>query len=80
MPSGEADDRRPVAAGSSTRTGRAAGPFHIAASREQTIRDAAPHYEENMKVFDELCLVRALTDEQIAAMRDPRLVGTSRPR
>ena len=30
------------------------------------------HYEENMKMFGELRLVRALTDEQIAAMRDPR--------
>jgi hypothetical protein len=50
--------------------------FHIASSREQAIREAAPHYEENMKMFGELRLVRALTDEQIAAMRDPRLVGT----
>jgi hypothetical protein len=52
--------------------------FHIASSREQAIREAAPHYEENMKMFDELRLVRALTDEQIAAMRDPRLVGSVR--
>jgi hypothetical protein len=29
-----------------------------------------------MKMFGELRLVRALTDEQIAAMRDPRLAGT----
>jgi hypothetical protein len=50
--------------------------FHIAASREQAIREAAPHYEENMKMFGELRPVRALTDEQIAAMRDPKLVGT----
>jgi alkanesulfonate monooxygenase SsuD/methylene tetrahydromethanopterin reductase-like flavin-dependent oxidoreductase (luciferase family) len=50
--------------------------FHIAPSREQAIREAAPHYEENMKMFGELRLVRALTDEQIAAMRDPRRVGT----
>jgi alkanesulfonate monooxygenase SsuD/methylene tetrahydromethanopterin reductase-like flavin-dependent oxidoreductase (luciferase family) len=50
--------------------------FHIASSREQAIREAAPHYEENMKMFGELRLVRALTDEQIAAMRDPKLVGT----
>ena len=50
--------------------------FHIAPSREQAIREAAPHYEENMKMFGELRLVRALTDEQIAAMRDPRLAGT----
>jgi alkanesulfonate monooxygenase SsuD/methylene tetrahydromethanopterin reductase-like flavin-dependent oxidoreductase (luciferase family) len=52
--------------------------FHIAASREQAIREAAPHYEENMKMFGELRLVRALSDEQIAAMRDPRLAGTIR--
>jgi len=29
-----------------------------------------------MKMFGELRLVRALTDEQIAAMRDPRLADT----
>jgi hypothetical protein len=50
--------------------------FHMASSREQAIREAAPHYAENMKMFGELRLVRALTDEQIAAMRDPRLIGT----
>ena len=50
--------------------------FHISSSREQAMREAAPHYEENMKMFGELRLVRALTDEQIAAMRDPRLAGT----
>src|SRR5438105_11778537 len=33
--------------------------FHIAPSREQAIREAAPHYEENMKMFGELRLVRA---------------------
>ena len=49
--------------------------FHIASSREQAIREAAPHYEENMKMFGELRLVRALTDEQIAAMRDPALAA-----
>ena len=52
--------------------------FHIASSREQAIREAAPHYEENMKMFGELRLVRALTDEQIAAMRDPRLAATTK--
>src|SRR5438477_854585 len=36
--------------------------FHISSSREQAIREAAPHYEENMKMFGELRLVRALTD------------------
>ena len=52
--------------------------FHIASNREQAIREAAPHYEENMKMFGELRLVRALTDEQIAAMRDPRLAATAK--
>ena len=45
--------------------------FHIAESREAAMRAAATAYEENMKMFGELRLVRALTDEQIAAMRDP---------
>ena len=40
------------------------------------MREAAKHYEENMKMFGELRLVRALSDEQIAAMRDPALAGT----
>jgi hypothetical protein len=52
--------------------------FHISSSREQAMRGAAPYYEENMKMFGELRLVRALDDELIAAMRDPRLVGTVR--
>ena len=46
--------------------------FHIAKNREEGMREAAKHYEENMKMFGELRLVRALSDEQIAAMRDPR--------
>jgi len=55
--------------------------FHIAKSREDGIREAAKHYEENMKMFGELRLVRALSDEQIAAMRDPKLaVNTKLPR
>ncbi|HEV7995386.1 MAG TPA: LLM class flavin-dependent oxidoreductase [Stellaceae bacterium] len=52
--------------------------FHIAKSREDGMREAAKHYEENMKMFGELRLVRALTDEQIAAMRDPKLAVTTR--
>ena len=53
--------------------------FWMATSRPPASRRCArpaPHYEENMKMFGELRLVRALTDEQIAAMRDPRLAGT----
>jgi alkanesulfonate monooxygenase SsuD/methylene tetrahydromethanopterin reductase-like flavin-dependent oxidoreductase (luciferase family) len=52
--------------------------FHIASSREQGMREAAIYYEENMKMFGELRLARAITDEQIAAMRDPRLVPTTK--
>jgi alkanesulfonate monooxygenase SsuD/methylene tetrahydromethanopterin reductase-like flavin-dependent oxidoreductase (luciferase family) len=52
--------------------------FHIAKSREDGMREAARHYEENMKMFGELRLVRALSDEQIAAMRDPKLAATTK--
>ena len=46
--------------------------FYIADSREQGIREASKYYEENMKMFGELRLVRALSDEQIEIMRDPK--------
>ena len=46
--------------------------FHIAKSKEDGMREAAKYYEENMKMFGELRLVKALTDEQIEAMRDPK--------
>jgi alkanesulfonate monooxygenase SsuD/methylene tetrahydromethanopterin reductase-like flavin-dependent oxidoreductase (luciferase family) len=46
--------------------------FYLAKNREQGIREAAKFYEENMKMFGELRLVRALTDEQIEIMRDPK--------
>src|SRR5262249_19031411 len=36
--------------------------FFIADSREEGIREAGKYYEENMKMFGELRLVRALTD------------------
>ena len=55
--------------------------FYIADSVEDGIRAAGKYYEENMKMFGELRLVRALTDEQIEAMRDPKLaVNTKLPR
>ena len=44
--------------------------FFIADSREEGIKQAAKYYEENMKMFGELRLVRALSDEQIEIMRD----------
>ena len=55
--------------------------FFIANSIEDGIREAGKYYEENMKMFGELRLVKALTDDQIAAMRDPKLaVNTKLPR
>src|SRR5262245_21479952 len=52
--------------------------FHIAESKEAAMKKAAAYYEENMKMFGELRLVRAITDQQIAAMRDPGLVLTTK--
>ena len=46
--------------------------FYIADDREQGMREAAKYYEENMKMFGPLRLVRALTDEQIEIMADPK--------
>jgi alkanesulfonate monooxygenase SsuD/methylene tetrahydromethanopterin reductase-like flavin-dependent oxidoreductase (luciferase family) len=55
--------------------------FYMADSREQGMREAAKYYEENMKMFGELRLVRAMTDEQIEIMRDPkRAPGAKLPR
>jgi alkanesulfonate monooxygenase SsuD/methylene tetrahydromethanopterin reductase-like flavin-dependent oxidoreductase (luciferase family) len=45
--------------------------FYLADSREQGIREAGRYYEENLKMFGPLRLVRALTDQQIEAMGDP---------
>ena len=52
--------------------------FFIGESREAAMRAAGKCYEENMKMFGELRLVRALSDEQIAAMRDPRLAANTK--
>ena len=52
--------------------------FYIGDSKEQCIRDAAKYYEENMKMFGELRLNRAMTDEQIEIMRDPARAPTAK--
>src|SRR5947207_3423651 len=52
--------------------------FFIADSREAGIREAGKYYEENMKMFGELRLVRALSDEQIEIMRDPLRAPTAK--
>jgi alkanesulfonate monooxygenase SsuD/methylene tetrahydromethanopterin reductase-like flavin-dependent oxidoreductase (luciferase family) len=55
--------------------------FFVAESRAAAMDAAANYYEENMKMFGELRLVRAISEEQIAAMRDPKLVpNTKLPR
>src|SRR5947209_11717846 len=46
--------------------------FYMANSREQGMKEAAKYFEENMKMFGELRLVRAITEEQIEIMRDPK--------
>ena len=45
--------------------------FYLADSHEQGIREAGKYYEENLKMFGPLRLVRALTDQQIEVMGDP---------
>jgi alkanesulfonate monooxygenase SsuD/methylene tetrahydromethanopterin reductase-like flavin-dependent oxidoreductase (luciferase family) len=52
--------------------------FYLADSVEQGMRIAGKYYEENMKMFGELRLVRALTDEQIEIMRDPKRAPTAK--
>jgi alkanesulfonate monooxygenase SsuD/methylene tetrahydromethanopterin reductase-like flavin-dependent oxidoreductase (luciferase family) len=46
--------------------------FYITSSRQQGIKEAGKFYEENLKMFGPLRLVRALTDQQIEAMADPK--------
>jgi alkanesulfonate monooxygenase SsuD/methylene tetrahydromethanopterin reductase-like flavin-dependent oxidoreductase (luciferase family) len=52
--------------------------FYLADSVEKGLKVAAKYYEENMKMFGELRLVRALTDEQIEIMRDPKRAPTAK--
>jgi alkanesulfonate monooxygenase SsuD/methylene tetrahydromethanopterin reductase-like flavin-dependent oxidoreductase (luciferase family) len=52
--------------------------FYMADTQEQGLREAAKYYEENMKMFGELRLVRAMTEEQIEIMRDPKRAPTAK--
>ena len=45
----------------------------MASSKEKAISQAAKYFEENLKMFAPLRLVRSLSDEQIAKMSNPRL-------
>lgn len=46
--------------------------FYPADDQRRGIQEAAKYFEENLKMFGPLRLVRALSDEQIEAMADPR--------
>jgi alkanesulfonate monooxygenase SsuD/methylene tetrahydromethanopterin reductase-like flavin-dependent oxidoreductase (luciferase family) len=46
--------------------------FFLADTQEQAIKEAAKYYEENLKMFGPLRLVRSLSEEQIEAMGDPK--------
>ena len=46
--------------------------FHMDETPEKAGREAAKYFEENLKMFGPLRLVRGLSDEQIAAMSDPK--------
>src|ERR1700753_1399951 len=50
----------------------------MADSKADGIKRAAKYYEENMKMFGELRLVRAMSDEQIDIMRDPKRAPTAK--
>jgi hypothetical protein len=50
----------------------------MANSREQGMKEAAKYYEENMKMFGELRLVRAITEEQMEIMRDAKRAPTAK--
>jgi alkanesulfonate monooxygenase SsuD/methylene tetrahydromethanopterin reductase-like flavin-dependent oxidoreductase (luciferase family) len=52
--------------------------FFMADSREKGMKEAGKYYEENLKMFGELRLVRALTEEQIEIMRDPVRAPTAK--
>jgi alkanesulfonate monooxygenase SsuD/methylene tetrahydromethanopterin reductase-like flavin-dependent oxidoreductase (luciferase family) len=52
--------------------------FMIAESKEKAMRLVGRYYEENLKMFGELRLHRALSDAQIEAMRDPRRAKTTK--
>ena len=50
---------------------------HLADTQAQAIKEAGKYYEENLKMFGPLRLVRSLSDEQIDAMSDPKRAPTA---
>ena len=51
--------------------------FFLADTQEKAIQEAGKYYEENLKMFGPLRLVRSLSDEQIEVMCDPRRAPTA---
>ena len=51
--------------------------YHIADTKEKAMEQVAGYYEENLKMFGPLRLVRALSDEQIEIMSDPSRAPTA---
>ena len=45
--------------------------FFLADTQEQAVKEAGKYYEENLKMFGPLRLVRSLSEDQIEAMGDP---------
>src|SRR3954453_10973545 len=52
--------------------------FYMGKDKQACIKEAAGYYEENMKMFGELRLNRALSDAQIEIMRDPKRATTAK--
>ena len=46
--------------------------YYIADTQEKAIKEATKYFEENLKMFGQLRLVRSLTDKQIEDMSDPK--------
>ena len=51
--------------------------YHIADTKEKAMAEVAGYYEENLKMFGPLSLVRSLSEEQIEIMGDPLLAPTA---
>ena len=51
--------------------------YHLAPTVEQAMDEAQGFYEENLKMFGPLRLHRALSDEQIEVISDPRRAPTA---
>ena len=51
--------------------------FHIAETEKKAINEARGFFEENMKMLGPLGALRGLSEEQLAAMRDPRLARSA---